>query len=297
MDYNMPGFPVHHQPPELAQTQVRRVVMPSNHLILCCPLLLLPSIFPNIRVFSHESAFRIRWPKYGSFTFNISPSDEYPELISFSMDWLVGFPGSPRDSQESSPTPQFKSIHSSALSFLYSPPIYSVYRRKTFMSIKLVHIKRVYELVSSRPRDQTHITSISCPGRQIIYRQCHLGIDIHFRNHYHQLLLFMTEVGERTLEEVPISVLFSQGTGSSSYYWGKSVPPMMIGITGKFWQIRGMWCFHDKMCSSYATASGMRTSAWRTALKGMPTIPAQATDTEVQITVLCWKWSAVCQHM
>ena len=63
-------------------------VMPSNHLILCCPLLLLPSIFPSIRVFSDESAFRIRWPKYWSFSFNISPSNEHPELISFRMDWL-----------------------------------------------------------------------------------------------------------------------------------------------------------------------------------------------------------------
>ena len=98
------------------------------------------------------------------------------------------------------------------LSFLYSSPIYSVYRRKTLMSIKLVHIKRVYELLSSRPRDQTHITSISCTGRQSIYWPCRLGIDTHFKNHCHQLLLFMTEVGERTLEEVPISILFSQGT-------------------------------------------------------------------------------------
>ena len=63
-------------------------VMPSNHLILCCPLLLLPSIFPNIRVFSNESALRIRWPKYWSFSFNISPSNEHPRLISFRMDWL-----------------------------------------------------------------------------------------------------------------------------------------------------------------------------------------------------------------
>ena len=63
-------------------------VMPSNHLILCCPLLLLPSIFPSIRVFSNESAFRIRCPKYWSFSFNISPSNEHPELISFRMDWL-----------------------------------------------------------------------------------------------------------------------------------------------------------------------------------------------------------------
>ena len=63
-------------------------VMPSNHLILCRPLLLLPSIFPNIRVFSNESALRIRWPKYWSFSFSISPSNEYSGLISFRMDWL-----------------------------------------------------------------------------------------------------------------------------------------------------------------------------------------------------------------
>ena len=62
--------------------------MPSNHLILCCPLLLLPSNFPSIRVFSNESVLRIRWPKYWSFSFNISPSNEYSGLISFRMDWL-----------------------------------------------------------------------------------------------------------------------------------------------------------------------------------------------------------------
>ena len=63
-------------------------VMPCNYLILCRPLLLLPSIFPSFRVFSNESALRIRWPKYWSFSFNISPSNEYPGLISFRMDWL-----------------------------------------------------------------------------------------------------------------------------------------------------------------------------------------------------------------
>ena len=63
-------------------------MMPSNHLILCHPLLLLPSIFPSIRVFTNELALRIRWPKYWSFSFNISPSNEYPRLISFRMDWL-----------------------------------------------------------------------------------------------------------------------------------------------------------------------------------------------------------------
>ena len=64
------------------------LVMPSNHLILCRPLLLLPSIFPSIRVFSNKSALHIRWPKYWSFSFSISPSNEHPGLISFRMDWL-----------------------------------------------------------------------------------------------------------------------------------------------------------------------------------------------------------------
>ena len=85
MDCSTLGFPVHHQLLELAQTHVHRVrrVMPSNHLILCHPLLLLPSIFPSIRVFSNESVLCIRWPKYWSFSFSISPSNEYSGLISF----------------------------------------------------------------------------------------------------------------------------------------------------------------------------------------------------------------------
>ena len=98
-------------------------VMPSSHLILCRPLLLLPSIFPRIRVLSNESALRIRWSKYWSFSF--SPSSEYSGLISFRIDWFD--PCSPRDSQESSPIPQFKSINSSALSFLYSPTLTSIH--------------------------------------------------------------------------------------------------------------------------------------------------------------------------
>ena len=94
-------------------------VMPSSHLILCCPpLLLLPPIPPSIKVFSNESALRIRWPKYWSFS--ISPSNEHPGLI-WVLDGLVGSPCSPRDSKESSPAPQFKSINSSALGFLHSP--------------------------------------------------------------------------------------------------------------------------------------------------------------------------------
>ena len=88
MNCSMPGFPVHHQLPELAQTHVHRVGDAFNHLILCCPLHLPPSFFPSIRVFSDGSVLRIRWPKYWSFRFSISPSNEYPELISFRMDWL-----------------------------------------------------------------------------------------------------------------------------------------------------------------------------------------------------------------
>ena len=100
-------------------------VMPFGHLILCHPLFLLPSIFPSIRVFSSELALHIRWPKYWSANFSISPSNEYSELISFRMDWLDL--RSPRDSQESSPTPQFKSSNSSALSFLHSPTLTSIH--------------------------------------------------------------------------------------------------------------------------------------------------------------------------
>ena len=88
MDCSTPGFPVHHHLPELAQTHVFESVMPSSHLILCLPLILLPSIFPSIRVFSNELALSTRCPKYWSFSFNISPSSEHPGLISFRMDWL-----------------------------------------------------------------------------------------------------------------------------------------------------------------------------------------------------------------
>ena len=103
-------------------------VMPSNHLILCHPLLLLPSVFPSIRVFSNESVLCIRWPKYWSFSFNISPSNEYSGLIYFRIDFES--PCSPRDSQESSPTPQFKSIKSSAFNLLYSPTLTSIHNHR-----------------------------------------------------------------------------------------------------------------------------------------------------------------------
>ena len=102
----------------LSKPMCIELMMPSSHLIFCHPLLL-PSIFSSIRVFSNESAFHIRWPNYWSFSFNISPSNQHPGL--------VGFPCSPRDSQESSPTPQFKSINSLVLSFLYSPTLMSIH--------------------------------------------------------------------------------------------------------------------------------------------------------------------------
>ena len=88
MNRSMPGLSVHHQLPDPTKPMSIELVMPSNHLILCRPLLLLPPIPPSIRVFSNESALHIRWPKHRSFGFSISPSNENPGLISFRMDWL-----------------------------------------------------------------------------------------------------------------------------------------------------------------------------------------------------------------
>ena len=100
-------------------------VIPSNHLILCRPLLLLPPIPPSIQVFSNESTLCMRWPKYWSFSFSISPSNEHPGLISFRTDWLDLL--AVQGTLESSPTPQFKSINPSVLSFLHSPTFTSIY--------------------------------------------------------------------------------------------------------------------------------------------------------------------------
>ena len=131
-----PHVPQHARPPcpsltnswSLPKLMSVESVMPSNHLILCCPLLLLPSVLRNIRVFSNDSVLHIRWPKYWSFSFSISPSKE-SGLVSFRLDWLVGYPCSLRDShsQESAPTPQFKSINSSVLSLVYGPTLTSVH--------------------------------------------------------------------------------------------------------------------------------------------------------------------------
>ena len=104
-----------------------KLAMPSNHLLLCHPFLLPPSIFPNIRVFSNESVLRIRWPKYWSFSFSISPSNEYSGLISFRMDWLdlLAVQGTLKSLLQHHHFS--KSINSLALSFLYSPTLTSIH--------------------------------------------------------------------------------------------------------------------------------------------------------------------------
>ena len=119
MNRSMPGLPVHHQLRSSPRLTSIESVMPSTHLILCRPLLLLPPIPCIIRVFSNESTLHMRWPKYWSFSFSIIPSKEHPGLISFRMAWLDLLVVS----QESSPTPQFKSINTSVLSFLHSPTL------------------------------------------------------------------------------------------------------------------------------------------------------------------------------
>ena len=133
-------------------------VMLYNYLIFCQPFLLLPSIFPSIRVFSNESALCLMWPKYWSFSFNISPSSEHPGLISFRMDWLDLLAA--QGTQESSSIPQFKSINSSALSFLFSPTFTSIevqslhstdeepraYRQNTWLQIPLLGCRSAVDL-------------------------------------------------------------------------------------------------------------------------------------------------------
>ena len=119
MDCSMQSFLSFTVSQSLLKLMFTESVMPFNHLILCQPLFLLPSIFPSIRVFSSKSVLHIRWPKYWSFSFSISPSNEYSGLISFRMNWLDLL--AVQGTFKSSPTPQFKSINSSVPSFLYGP--------------------------------------------------------------------------------------------------------------------------------------------------------------------------------
>ena len=126
MDCSTLGFPVYHQLPELAQLMFIDLVMPSNHLILCCPLFLLPSIFGSIRVFSNESVLRIRWPKYWSFSFNISPSNEHSRLISFRIDWF--------DLEVQGTLKYLLQHHSSRASFLWHSAFFMVQLSHPFMT-------------------------------------------------------------------------------------------------------------------------------------------------------------------
>ena len=126
MDCSTPGFPVLHHLPKLLTLILTESVMPSNHLILCHPLLLPPSVFPSFRIFSSESALHITWPKYWSFSFSISPSNEYSGLISFRIDWfdLLADQGILKSLLQH---PQFESINSLVLSFPYGPTLTSMH--------------------------------------------------------------------------------------------------------------------------------------------------------------------------
>ena len=140
----MSGLPVLHQLPELAQLMSVESVMPSNHLILCHPLLLPPSIFPSIRVFSNESALLIRWPKYWSFSFSIRPSNEYSGLISFRSDWL--------DLLAAQGT--LKSLlqhHSSKASILWHSAFFTVQLSHPYIAlIRRTFVDKVMSLLSNR---------------------------------------------------------------------------------------------------------------------------------------------------
>ena len=122
----MPGLPVHHQLPEFTQTHVHQVGDPSNHLILCCPLDLLSPIHPSIMVFSNKSTLCMRWPKYWSFSFSISPSSDHPGLISFRMDWLdlLVVQGTLKRLLQNRSS---KNINFGLLSFLHSPILTSTH--------------------------------------------------------------------------------------------------------------------------------------------------------------------------
>ena len=143
MDCSTPDLPVHHQ----LKLMSIESVMTSSHLILCHPLLFPPSIFPSIRVFSNESVLCIRWPNYWSFSFSIR-FFQWIFRTDFLQDGLVGSPCSPRDSQESSPSPQSKSINSSVLSFPYSPTLHPYMTTgKTIALIRLIFVGKVMSLL------------------------------------------------------------------------------------------------------------------------------------------------------
>ena len=124
MDYSTPDLPVPHCLPKFAQVHVHCMVIASSHLILWRPFLLLPSIFPSIRDFSSKLAVSIKWPKYWSFRFSISPSNGNSGLISLKIDWFDLC--CPRDFQESSPAPQFRGINSLVSCLFHSPALTNI---------------------------------------------------------------------------------------------------------------------------------------------------------------------------
>ena len=142
MNHSVPGLPVHHQLLEFTQLVSIELVMPFNDLSLCSHLLLLPSILPSIRIFSNDSVLRIRWPKYWSFRFSISPSNEYSGLISFRMDWfgLLAVQGTLKSLLNTT----VQKHHSSALSFLYSPTLTSIW--KTIALTRWTFVDKVMSL-------------------------------------------------------------------------------------------------------------------------------------------------------
>ena len=165
MNRSTPGLPVHHQLPEFTQTMSIESVMPSNYLILCCPLLL-PLIFPSIRIFSNESALPMRWPKYWSFSFSISPSSEHPGLISLRMDWL----DLPAAQGTLKSLLQYHSSKSSILQrsafFIVQLSHSHITTRKTIASIRRTFVENVMSLLfGSHKKDKmlnSYLTNTTC---------------------------------------------------------------------------------------------------------------------------------------
>ena len=141
INHSTPGLPVHHQLQSSLRFTSIESVMPSNHLILCCPPLLLPSIPPSIRVLSNESILRMRWPKVLELQLQHHSFQRNPRA-DLLQNGLVVSPHSPRDSQESSPTPQFKSINSLVLSLLHSPAFTSIHDQWKNHSLDLTDLSR-----------------------------------------------------------------------------------------------------------------------------------------------------------
>ena len=155
----MPGLPVYHQLPEFTQLMSLEFLMPSNHLILCLPLLHPPSIFPSIRVFSNESVLSIRWPKYWSFSFSISYSNEYSGLISFGINWfnLLAVQGT------------LKSLlqhHSSKASILWGSASFTVHLSHSYMTtgktISLTRWTFVHKVISFMCNSLQHYGRVAC---------------------------------------------------------------------------------------------------------------------------------------